>query len=171
MTRRGYGEVLTAALTDAEQQFFDNPFVFEGKRFVGDPLHNANLRTRYDFREGALKGLSVGAGVRVRMGRIAGARTDYTITPGSDFTDTWNGRTIDRVTTVDAADQEVYDFQLGYSRTLPSRKVRWNIQLNVNNVTDQRELVVNNTHPRTLVPITYRYQDPRQFILTNTFSW
>ncbi len=159
------------AIADAEQQFFDNPFVFEGKRFVGDPLHNANLRTRYDFREGMLKGLSVGAGVRVRMGRIAGARTDYTITPGSDFTDTWNGRTIDRVTTVEAADQEVYDFQLSYSRTLPNRKVRWNIQLNVNNVTDQRELVVNNTHPRTLVPITYRYQDPRQFILTNTFSW
>jgi uncharacterized protein YcaQ len=26
-------------------------------------------------------------------------------------------------------------------------------------------------HPRTLAPITYRYQDPRQFILTNTFSF
>ena len=39
------------------------------------------------------------------------------------------------------------------------------------NVLDQRELIVNNTHPRTLAPITYRYQDPRQFILTNTFSF
>ena len=51
------------------------------------------------------------------------------------------------------------------------RKVRWSVQLNVNNVLDQRELIVNNTHPRTLAPITYRYQDPRQFILTNTFSF
>ena len=25
--------------------------------------------------------------------------------------------------------------------------------------------------PRTLAPLTYRYQDPRQFILTNTFSF
>ncbi|MEY4814121.1 MAG: hypothetical protein RLZZ162_1194, partial [Verrucomicrobiota bacterium] len=51
------------------------------------------------------------------------------------------------------------------------RKVRWSVQLNVNNVLDQRELIVNNTHPRSLAPITYRYQDPRQFILTNTFSF
>jgi hypothetical protein len=35
----------------------------------------------------------------------------------------------------------------------------------------QREFIVNNVHPRTLAPITYRYQDPRQFILTNTFSF
>jgi hypothetical protein len=41
----------------------------------------------------------------------------------------------------------------------------------VNNVTDQRELIVNNVHPRTLAPLTYRYQDPRQFILTNTVNF
>jgi outer membrane receptor protein involved in Fe transport len=162
---------INEAIADAEQQFFDNPFVFEGKRFVGDPLHNANLRTRYEFREGRLKGLTIGGGVRIRMGRIAGARTDYTIAPGSDFTDTWNGRTIDNVTTVEAADQEVYDAQVTYRVPLRTNKVRWSVQLNVNNLLDQRELVVNNTHPRTLIPITYRYQDPRQFILTNTLSF
>jgi len=162
---------INEAIADAEQLFFDNPFVFEGKRFVGDPLHNMNLRTRYDFREGMLKGLTVGVGARIRKGRIAGARTDYSITPGSDYTDTWNGRTIDKVTTVDASDQNVYDLQLGYSRPIWQKKVRWAIQLNVNNLTDQDELIVNNTHPRTLAPITYRYQDPRQFILTNTFSF
>ena len=159
------------AIADAESAFFDNPHVFEGKRFVGDPLYTVNLRTRYDFREGKLKGLSVGGGTRWRVDRIAGARTDYSVTPGSDFTDQWNGRTIDKVTLVSAKDQNVYDFQLGYSVPLLQRKVRWEIQLNVNNVLDQRELIVNNIHPRTLAPLTYRYQDPRQFILTNTLSF
>ncbi len=162
---------INEAIADAESAFFDNPHVFEGKRFVGDPLYTVNLRSRYDFREGKLKGLSIGGGTRWRVNRIAGARTDYSVTPGSDFTDQWNGRTIDKVTLVSAKDQNVYDFQLGYSVPLLQRKVRWEIQLNVNNVLDQREMIVNNIHPRTLAPLTYRYQDPRQFILTNTLSF
>jgi outer membrane receptor protein involved in Fe transport len=159
------------AIADAEQLFFDNPYVFEGKRFVGDPLHNINLRTRYDFRDGVLKGFSVGGGTRWRLGRVAGARTDYSIKAGSDYTDMWNGRTIDKVSTVDAKDQNVYDLQLSYALPIAQRKVRWSVQLNVNNLLDQRELIVNNVHSRTLAPLTYRYQDPRQFILTNTFSF
>ena len=162
---------INEAIADTEALFYDNPHTFEGKRFVGDPLHNFNLRTRYEFKEGALKGFTVGAGTRIRKGRIAGARSDYTYAPGSTFTDTWNGRISDSVTMVEAKDQNAYDLQLGYSRSVFSRKIRWNIQLNVNNLTNQRELIVNNINPRTLVPLTYRYQDPRQFILTNTFSF
>jgi len=75
------------------------------------------------------------------------------------------------VTTVNAKDQSVYDAQVGYSRSLFKNKIKWSIQLNVNNLTNQRELIVNNLHPRTLAPLTYRYQDPRQFILTNTVSF
>ena len=41
----------------------------------------------------------------------------------------------------------------------------------MNNVTNQRELIVNNIQAYSLQPMTYRYQDPRQFILTNTFSF
>jgi 50S ribosomal subunit-associated GTPase HflX len=52
-----------------------------------------------------------------------------------------------------------------------NRKYRWSVQLNINNVANQRELIVNNVHPQTLEPVTYRYQDPRQFILTNTVSF
>jgi outer membrane receptor protein involved in Fe transport len=162
---------INEAIADAESAFFDNPHVFEGKRFVGDPLYTVNLRTRYDFREGALRGLSVGAGTRWRVNRIAGARTDYSVTSGSNYTDTWNGRTIDNVTLVSAKDQNVYDLQLGYTLPILKKKVRWNIQLNVNNVLNQRELIVNNINGRTLAPLTYRYQDPRQVILTNTFGF
>jgi outer membrane receptor protein involved in Fe transport len=129
-----------------------------------------NLRTRYDFREGRSRAVAVGAGTRFRRPR---RRRPHRIfdRPGSDYTDTWNGRTIDQVTTVNAKDQNVYDLQLSYSRPILQRKVRWSVQLNVNNVLDQRELIVNNLHPRTLAPLTYRYQDPRQFVLTNTFDF
>jgi outer membrane receptor protein involved in Fe transport len=159
------------AIADAESAFFDNPFVFQGKRNVGDPLHSANLRTRYDFASGWAKGLSIGAGVRMRWERVAGARSEYTFNNGSIYTDALNGRTISTVSTVNAKDQNVYDAQIGYTRNFLKNKLRWNIQLNINNLTDQRELIVNNLHPRTLVPLTYRYQDPRQFILTNTVSF
>lgn len=162
---------INEAIADTEALFFDNPHAFEGKRFVGDPLHNLNLRTRYDFRTGLLKGFSLGSGVRIRQGRIAGARTDYTYAQGSDLTDVWNGRVTDKVTLIQAKDQNVYDLQVGYTRVLGQKRIRWDVQLNVNNVTNQRELIVNNINGRTLQPLTYRYQDPRQFILTNTFKF
>jgi outer membrane receptor for monomeric catechols len=56
---------------------------------------------------------------------------------------------------------------------VPLRKSRfdWRVQLNINNVLDEAELIVNNVHPVSLVPTQYRYQNPRQFILTNTVSF
>jgi hypothetical protein len=162
---------INESIAAAEQAFFDNPHVFEGMRFVGDPLHNLNLRTRYDFSSGVLKGLSIGGGTRLRWGRVAGARVDYSVPAGADFTDTWNGRVVNRIAAATAKDQMVYDFQLTYSRPVFNRKYRWSAQLNINNVTNQRELIVNSVHPQTLEAVTYRYQDPRQFILTNTLSF
>ncbi|MBI5692091.1 MAG: hypothetical protein HZC55_18580 [Verrucomicrobia bacterium] len=159
------------SIAAAEQAFFDNPHIYEGMRFVGDPLHNLNLRTRYDFSSGRLRGFTIGAGTRLRWGRVAGAKVEYTVPATADYTDTWNGRTVNRIANATAKDQNVYDLQLGYSRPLFNRKVRWSVQLNINNVTDQQELIVNSVHPQTLEPVTYRYQDPRQFILTNTFSF
>jgi outer membrane receptor protein involved in Fe transport len=162
---------INESIAAAEQAFFDNPRVFEGMRFVGDPLHNVNLRTRYDFSSGALRGFSVGGGTRLRWGRVAGAKVDYTVPPTADYTDLWNGRVVNRIANATTKDQNVYDLQLAYSRLLLNRKYRWSVQLNINNVANQRELIVNNVHPQTLEPVTYRYQDPRQFILTNTVSF
>jgi len=107
----------------------------------------------------------------MRWERVAGARSEFTFNPGSTYTDALNGRTLTTVTTVNAKDQNVYDAQIGYTRSLFKNKIKWSIQLNVNNLTDQRELIINNLHPRTLAPLTYRYQDPRQLILTNTVSF
>ena len=89
----------------------------------------------------------------------------------SSFSDIWNGRVINQVSIVTSPDRNVCDFQIGYTRPILNRRLHRRIQLNINNVTDQRESIMNGTHPRTLEPVTYRYQDPRQFILTNTFNF
>lgn len=162
---------INEAIADTESAFFDNPHIFDGRRFIGDNKYNLNLRTRYDFSAGALKGLSIGGGLRMRRGRVAGARSDYEFTAGSSYTDAWNGRSINKVVLVEAVDQNLFDLQVGYNLALLGRKVRWAVQLNITNLTNERDLIVNNSHPRTLAPLTYRYQDPRQFILTNTFHF
>ena len=138
---------------------------------MSSPLHNVNFRTRYDFTSVMLKGLSVGGGTRLRWGRVAGAKVDYSVPANAEYTDTWNGRVVNRIAAATTEDQVVYDLQISYSRPFLKRKYRWSVQLNVNNVTNQRELIVNSVHPQTLEPVTYRYQDPRQFILTNTVSF
>jgi outer membrane receptor protein involved in Fe transport len=159
------------AVVDAESEFYEGVEKFDGNRFIGDPKHNYNLRTRYDFSQGKLKGLSVGLGVRIRTGRVAGAKTSFSVPAGSDYTAEKNGREISAITIVEAEDQNVYDAQIGYKMKLFNGKVRWDIQLNVNNLTNERKLITQTSHAVTLAPLLARYQDPRQFILTNTFSF
>jgi outer membrane receptor protein involved in Fe transport len=163
-------DTINEAIVDAENNFFNNPYAFEGNRFIGDNRYNANFRTRYDFRKGALKGLSIGAGTRMRVGRVAGAIPSYTYESGSTYTDKWNGRKISSVRIIEAQDSMIYDFQAQY-RTKLGKKVDWMIQFNIDNVLDNQERIINNTDPRTGAAVTYRFQDPRRFVVTNTFSF
>ena len=163
---------INESVANIESIFFQSAPIFEGRPFIGEPRHSFNFRTRYDFQTGILKGLSVGGGVRMRKGRAAGAMAVWTLAPGTNYADAYNGRVVERTETVTAADQNVYDLQIGYGRPiLKDKRVMWRVQLNVNNVINQRELIVNNTDPATLQPRQYRYQDPRQYMLTNTFSF
>jgi len=159
------------AVADLERTYYDNGGVNEGMPYVGEFRHSFNFRTRYDFQQGILKGFAVGGGARFRLGRVAGARAAITWAPGTNYTDPLNGRVIERTEKVTAPDQEVYDAFLSYQRPIMDKKFLWRVQLNVNNVTNQRELVINNIDPVTLEPRQYRYQDPRQYILTNTISF
>jgi hypothetical protein len=167
-------DTIAERLVDLEDAFFDGYHVYNGTRYVGHNKHNLNLRTRYVFREGLLKGFTAGAGTRLRFGRVAGSLVDYEFTQGSSYTDAYNGRVAKNVRLVEAVDQAIFDLQLTYRRPWRSffgRQVDWSVQLNINNVTDEDDYIVNQTHPTTGTPLTYRYQNPRVFILTNTFSF
>lgn len=164
-------DTVNERLVEAEKGLYDKVSVYEDRRFIGDNKYNGNIRTRYDFREGALKGLNIGGGVRYRQGRLAGNVIKYDLPADvSGYTDRINGRTINSVTEVEAVDQAILDFNASYKRKL-SDKVTWKIQLNINNLLDEDEFIINNVHVSTGAPLTYRYQDPRKFMLTNTFSF
>jgi hypothetical protein len=165
-------DTINEQIVDLENNLFNNPYVFEGRRFIGDNKHNLNLRSRYDFKSGPVRGLSLGAGMRLRKGRVAGAVTTYELPADiATYADAANGRKVTGTRLTEAVDQALFDLQITYRRKIWRDKVNWTVQLNVNNVTDEDRFIVNNAHPSTGEPITYRYQDPRQFILTNTFSF
>ena len=163
-------DTINEVLVDAENNFFNNPYIFEGNRFVGDNKYNVNFRTRYDFRKGVLKGFSAGVGSRWRVGRVAGAIPTYEYESGTDFTSKWNGRKISSVRLVEAQDSALYDVQFSYRKRL-GKKVDWLVQVNIDNVLDNQDRIVNSTDPRSGLPVTYRYQDPVRYILTNTLTF
>lgn len=164
-------DTVNETLVDLEDFFLDNSYQFTGKPIIGDNKHNLNVRVRYDFQSRPLKGLSIGGGMRVRQGRVAGAISEYEFKPGTSFTDAFNGRVLKNVRLIYAVDQAIFDAQIAYRRKLLRDRVAWSVQLNVNNLLDEDAFIINNTDATTGKPTTYRYQDPRLFILTNTFSF
>jgi hypothetical protein len=107
-------DTIREAIVDAENSFFNDYKVLEGLRSIGDNKHNFNLRTRYSFREGFLKNVTIGGGARYRMGRIAGAVSDWEFKPGSSYTDAYNGRVVKSVRLIEA-------------KTSPCLTCRWRI--------------------------------------------
>ena len=128
-----------------------------GRRPLGQVPQKLNFRTSYDFTEGALKGFGIGGALR------------------------WADRPVVRFLAPTATtgpvvvfgDEQVFaDLNFGYRRkfTLFGRGVNWSIQLNVDNLFDNDRFVVlrQNAAGDTL---NYRFNDPRQWILTNRFTF
>lgn len=116
----------------------------------------------YDFTEGALKGLSLGGGVRWQSEVVIGYRP--VAVPGKprelsfDISNPYMGPA-----------ETNFDFWVGYSHKLTDR-INWRIQFNVRNAFQDNELIPITTQPDG-TPATYRIAPPRLFTLTNTFSF
>ena len=111
--------------------------------------YRASLVTRYEFRDGRLKGASVGAAARWVHGR--------TRDPGGLF--------ISGVLVVPEranADEFIVSPFVKYSARFG--RVRWTAQLNVDNA-------FNNVTNQGRIARYPRYTDPRQITLTNTFAF
>ncbi len=128
----------------------------EGARYLGSPTQSANLRANYMFREGSLKGFSVGGGVR------------------------WRGESVVGYTSSDPATRELIngdaytlvDFNLGYRRNfaLFGKDTKWSIQFNVNNVFDEDDLIPTETFADGTLR-QYVFQTPRKWILSTKFEF
>ena len=131
-----------------------------------------NLTTNYDFTTGFLKGVNVGGGARYTSAEIigyppsgTGLNADGTLASPPFLAD---------LTKPQKSPSETYfDLWVGYRRKL-TKKIDWNVQLNVANVGKGNYLIpVSYQAPINGVasPSFYRIGPTQQFTLRNTFSF
>ncbi|WP_221030654.1 TonB-dependent receptor plug domain-containing protein [Actomonas aquatica] len=121
-----------------------------------------NAITNYDFDEGILKGVNVGAAIRWQDDVVIGfPPIPNPAQPGRvnfDLDNPYRG----------PAETNI-DLWVGYSRRL-SDKIDWRIQLNVRNVGQGNELIPITVQPDG-TPATYRIAPHQTWSLTNSFKF
>lgn len=127
----------------------------EGRTLNGTVEKIGNIYTTYSFREGRLKGFSLGGGANYRGKQVVGnvANQPFNYLYAKPYT------------IVSA--HSSYDLRFG--------KVRTRLQLNVSNLLDEEDVVysayTSNAAAGGDVPNTFRYQTPRKYSLTATFNF
>ena len=165
---RTYSDVLTAAIANWN-------FIQASENRLNNNLrkYRFTATSRYSFsREGLLKGVFVGGNYVWRSAAAVGY--PVTTSTGNSFQVTGLNPAAISVSDVTrpyfGGALMSFDTFTGYSRRIANGKINWRIQLNVRNVLNRDGLLVQ----RTLTDGTgavYTVQDPRSFILTNTFSF
>jgi hypothetical protein len=120
-----------------------------------------NVVTSYDFKDGMLKGTTIGGGYRWMDKQIIGYPAVVSADGASanyDIDHPFMGPTEDSV-----------DIWIGYSHQL-NDKVNWRIQLNINNVLASRDLIPVASNPDGSVA-TWRIPEARTWSISNTFTF
>jgi outer membrane receptor protein involved in Fe transport len=120
-----------------------------------EALHNYPISLsgfgRYQFQSEKLKGWSLGAGARYRADRVLGYLPDSQ--------------------PVRAPKWFQMDANVAYRRTLWNRRVDMRLQLNVQNLLDNRDLIWTSIDATNFLKNDYSLFTPRQFILSASFSY
>ncbi len=128
----------------------------EGRTLNNTVEKIANIYTTYSFREGRLKGFSLGGGANYRGKQVIGniANQPFNYLHANPYT------------LVSA--HTSYDLRLG-------KKIRTRLQLNVSNLLDEQDVVytafTSNAAAGGDVPNTFRYQTPRKYSLSATLNF
>lgn len=166
-------DTVREALIAVQEAIFENYTIFNGLSPRGNTKHSINLRTNYTCMSGMLQGFSIGGGTRIRMGRVIDAFTGGAA--GSPDPSLWtsegNGRSAISPITVKAGTESIYDFNAAYRMKL--RNGRWTLlcQLNVNNVFNNDDLITTRLTKLDGVVMRYRFQKPREYILTTSLEF
>lgn len=115
--------------------------------------------TNYSFREGTLKGVNIGGGVRWQDKQVYG----FPIVTDAVF-----GDVPDISNPYYAPDQTNFDGWIGYTRKFA--KFSWNIQLNVRNIGVGEELVPVSAQPDGSVN-AWRIREPQTWSLRTSFTF
>lgn len=122
----------------------------------------ANLISNYDFTEGWLKGVNIGAGLRYQSSVILGypptGNPNDPTTVEYDLANPFRGPSETNV-----------DLWVGYHRKL-TEKLRWRIQLNIRDAFQEKGLIPITFQPNG-TPAAYRIVSGQSFYLTNTFEF
>ncbi|MBI5766264.1 MAG: TonB-dependent receptor plug domain-containing protein [Verrucomicrobia bacterium] len=128
--------------------------------------YRGSFLTNYNFREGRLKGFGAGGSARWASkaaigfyGKVGDPRNSPTVINLNDVT-----RPI-----YDKGDFQS-DLWISYSRKILGDRIGWKVQLNINNWTEGGRLMPTQVNFDG-TPWAYRIIDPRQFILTSTFTF
>lgn len=123
-------------------------------------LWHANVITNYDFRDGRLKGLSIGAAARYESSLTLAYK------PVQD------GNHISYDLNSPYKDEALLDFDMwvGYGREIWDDKIHWRAQVNVSNIGVGDELIPVTVQPDG-TPAAWRIRPAQQISLTNTFSF
>lgn len=125
-------------------------------------LWHINLITTYDFKEGRLKGWSVGGAARYQSASTLGYTPVQHRNP--DYI------SYDLSKPYRDSSETNFDVWVGYNRKLFHDKINWRIQLNIANVGVGNELLPVTVQPDG-TPAAYRIRPPQQVFLTNTFNF
>ncbi len=118
-----------------------------------------NVVGNYDFRQGPLRGLSVGGAYRWQDRNVIGF--PIKVVNGQETIDVENPYRGSTLGTTDA--------WVGYSRRL-SYRINWRIQLNLRNAFATKDLSKVTANPDGS-GAAYRIPEPRTFVITNTFEF
>lgn len=150
-------DTITEQLDLIDNNLLNGVVLANGRRPLGQIPQRLNFRTTYDLDEGVLKGVSLGLGARLFDRPIIGFIAATATTPPVI-------RHGDRQAFVDA--------NISYRRKFRAfgRSVGWSVQLNVDNVlNNDRYLVLRQNNLGEV--LNYKFNDPREWILTNRFTF
>ena len=123
-----------------------------------------NLVTRYNFREGLLKGFNIGGALRTQAKSVIG----FPLVTNAD-----NQRVSD-LTSPYFGPSEVYvDLSMGYTRKLKllrGKPVTWTVNLNMRNLNAKDQIIPIAANTDGSIGV-FRVPLERTFALTNTFSF
>jgi hypothetical protein len=123
-------------------------------------LWHVNVVTNYDFKEGRLKGWTLGGAARYQ----SAATLAYKPVQHPDFIEYDLGSPYRDDSQLD------FDVWIGYNRRILNNRINWRAQLNVSNVGVGDELIPVTVQPDG-TPAAWRIRPSQQIFLTNTFSF
>jgi hypothetical protein len=171
--RQGTGSTATTALANWNANFWASWLSVKGQEGNAVPelrKWRFNLVANYDFSEGLLKGVNVGAGYRWQDKVIIGYKPRYYI--GDKETDNWGLATsakFDLGSPYYGPAESNIDLWIGYRRQL-SQKLVYRVQLNVRNVGEHNSLIPVTVQPDGTVA-SWRIAPTQVWSLTNTIEF